>query len=73
MEKGTIVTITVDHPCGVDNTNVKGNVGIIKCKDRYGNFQVKDTSNNTFFYSGDEIRFATQNEIIDAFIKLMER
>jgi len=73
MEKGTIVTITVDHPYGVDNANVKGNVGIIKCKDRYGNFEVKDICHNTYFYSDDEIRFATQNEIIDAFIKLMER
>lgn len=73
MGEGTIVTITVDHPSGVDHINVKGNVGIIKHKDRYGNFAVKDTYNNTFFYSDDEIRFATQNEIIDAFIKLMER
>ena len=73
FEKGDLVVITVDHPFGVVNWDVIGNVGTISDISEDCYYEVTDEERNCFLYAENELREAKTSEIKGALRRLLLR
>ena len=73
--RGDVVTIIVDNPDGISFPHTAGRVGCVKQitkeKDGVANIAVIDEDGDTFVYGEDQLRYATNEEVVNAFVKVM--
>lgn len=74
--KGDVVQILAEFPDGLDKPSVLGNVGIVRRVERDNdvlNISVLDEDGNFYVYGEDQLKFAPDEEIMEAFVKVMNK